>query len=191
MEHKLPELPYDKNALEPHISAETLEYHHGKHHATYVEKLNELIKGTAHEKQPLVEIVMTAEDGIFNNAAQHWNHSFFWQCLSPKGGGEPTGEIAERITQQWGTFTKFKEEFSTEATEEFGSGWIWLMINKENKLQIMTAPDAETPMAAGMKAVLTLDVWEHAYYIDYRNERPEFIEAFWEIVNWDFVNLNI
>lgn len=191
MEHKLPALPYAKDALEPHISAETLEYHHDKHHRAYVDKLNQLIKGTRHDKQPLAEIVMTSEGNIFNNAAQAWNHTFFWQCLSPKGGGNPSGKISQLINDRWGSFAKFKDEFSEEAQNHFGSGWVWLVQNADDRLGLIATPDAETPIAAGLKPILTLDVWEHAYYIDYRNERPKFIDAFWEIVNWDFANENL
>jgi len=191
MEHKLPNLPYSQDALAPHISAETLMYHHDKHHRAYVDKLNELIKGTRHEKQPLTEIVMTAGNEIFNNAAQAWNHDFFWKCLAPDGGGEPRGAVAEKIKQQWGSFEKFKAAFSEEAKTHFGSGWTWLVLNEKEQLTILTTPDAETPIAAGLRPVLTLDVWEHAYYIDYRNERPDYIAAFWKVVNWDFANKNL
>lgn len=191
MEHKLPPLPYAKDALEPHISAETLTFHHDKHHRAYVDKLNELIKGTNHEKQPLTEIVLTSEGKVFNNAAQAWNHDFFWKCLSPQGGGEPTGKLAEAINKKWGSFAKFKEEFTHEAVDNFGSGWTWLVENTRHQLEILNTPDAETPIAAGLKPLMTLDVWEHAYYIDYRNERPKFVEAYWNLVNWDFVAQNM
>lgn len=191
MEHKLPKLPYPKDALEPHMSAETLDFHHDKHHRAYVDKLNEMIKGTRHEDQPLDEIVMSSEGDLFNNAAQAWNHAFFWQCLTPKGGGEPRGKIAELITKRWGTFANFKKEFSAEAKAHFGSGWAWLVLNAAGEADIFTTPDAETPIAAGLRPLLTLDVWEHAYYVDYRNERPAFIEAYWNLVNWDFANQNL
>lgn len=190
MEHKLPELPYQKNALEPYISAETLEFHYGKHHKAYVTKLNELIKGTKFEYMPLEEVVLSADGPIFNNAAQIWNHTFFWSCMTPNGGGNPTGKVATSIDQKWGSFDKFKEEFSKSAVSNFGSGWTWLVMNKENKLEIWNSNNANTPKTQGFKALMTLDVWEHAYYIDYRNERPKFVEAFWNVVNWDFVNKN-
>lgn len=190
MEHKLPDLPYPNNSLEPHISQETLEYHHGKHHRAYINKLNELVKGTKYEKMDLVEIILSSEGPVFNNAAQAWNHTFFWNCMTPHGGKEPTGKVAELIRKRWGSFDKFREEFSEKAVENFGSGWTWLVQNK-NGVEIMNTSDADTPKAHNMKALLTLDVWEHAYYIDYRNERPKFVEAFWNLVNWEFVNSNI
>lgn len=191
MEHKLPELPYAKDALQPHISAETLEYHHGKHHNAYVTNLNNLIKGTKYENMSLEEIITSSEGGVFNNSAQVWNHSFFWNCLSPNGGGAPTGKVAEMINKKWGSFDKFKEEFAKAATTNFGSGWTWLIQNKQGDIEIFNTGNANTPMTSGHKAVLTLDVWEHAYYIDYRNSRPNFINAFWNLVNWDFVNQNL
>lgn len=191
MEHKLPELPYAKDALQPHISAETLEYHHGKHHNAYVTNLNNLIKGTKYENMSLEEIITSSEGGVFNNSAQVWNHTFFWNCLSPKGGGAPTGKVAELINKKWGSFDKFKEEFAKAATTNFGSGWTWLIQNKQGDIEIFNTGNANTPMTSGHKAVLTLDVWEHAYYIDYRNSRPNFINAFWNLVNWDFVNQNL
>ncbi|HXH32163.1 MAG TPA: Fe-Mn family superoxide dismutase [Bacteriovoracaceae bacterium] len=191
MEHKLPELPYPKDALKPHISAETLEYHHGKHHKAYVTKLNELIKGTRYENMPLEEIVKTSEAGIFNNSAQAWNHTFFWNCLSPKGGGLPKGKIGEIITKKWGSYDKFKDEFSKAAIDTFGSGWTWLVQNKQGDVEIFTTANAETPMTSGLKALMTIDVWEHAYYIDYRNVRPDFVNAYWKLINWEFVNKNL
>ena len=191
MEHKLPELPYSKDALAPYMSLETLEYHYGKHHKAYVDKLNKLIKGTNFEYMPLEEIILTAEDKIYNNAAQAWNHSFFWQCLSPNGGGNPNGEIAKRIESKWKTFGKFKEEFNHTAVDNFGSGWTWLASNKKNELEIFNTSNAQTPKTFGMKALFTVDIWEHAYYIDYRNERPKFLEAFWNLINWDFANKNL
>lgn len=191
MEHKLPELPYPKDALQPHISAETFEYHHGKHHNAYVTNLNNLIKGTKFENMSLEEIILNSEGGIFNNSAQVWNHTFFWNCLSPKGGGTPNGKIAEMITKKWGSFEKFKEEFSKSATTNFGSGWTWLVVNKQGELDIFNTSNAQTPMTSGLKALMTIDIWEHAYYIDYRNARPNFVTAFWNIVNWDFVNKNL
>jgi Fe-Mn family superoxide dismutase len=187
MEHRLPELPYDKNALEPHISAETLEYHHGKHHATYVANLNKLIPGTEFENMPLEDIILKASGGIFNNAAQVWNHTFYWNCLSPAGGGEPSGDLAAGIMQAFGSFAEFKEKFSTAATSNFGSGWTWVVRNSNGSLEIVNTSNAGTPLTDGKKPLLTCDVWEHAYYIDYRNARPNYVEAFWNLVNWDFV----
>lgn len=191
MEHKLPDLPFAKDALQPHMSAETFDYHYGKHHQAYVTKLNELIKGSKYEKMDLVEIILSSEGGVFNNAAQHWNHSFFWNCLTPKGGGNPTGKVAESINKKWGNFDKFKEEFAKNATTNFGSGWTWLVLNKSGDIEIFNTSNAQTPMTSGQKALLTLDIWEHAYYIDYRNSRPNFVNAFWNLVNWDFVNKNM
>ena len=191
MEHKLPDLPYDKTALQPHISAETLEYHYGKHHNAYVTKLNELIKGTKFESMSLEEIIKNSEGGIFNNAAQTWNHTFFWNCMSPKGGGYPGGKVGELINKSWGNFDKFKEEFAKSAIGNFGSGWTWLVQNQKGDIEIMNTSNADTPMKHDSKALMTLDVWEHAYYIDYRNSRPNFVTAFWNVVNWDFVNKNL
>jgi Fe-Mn family superoxide dismutase len=191
MEHKLPELPYSKNALEPHISAETLEYHHGKHHKGYVQKLNELIKGTKFENMSLEEVIKNSEGPLFNNAAQVWNHDFFWKCLSPQGGGFPGGKIGELIQKRWGHFDKFKTEFEKEAVARFGSGYAWLIVNDQNELEIMTTANGDNPLKHGQRAVLTLDVWEHAYYIDYRNARADFVKAFWNVTNWDFVNENL
>ena len=191
MEHKLPELPYAKNALEPHISAETLDYHHGKHHNAYVTKLNDGIKGTAFESMSLEEIIKNSSGGIFNNAAQVWNHTFYWSCLSPDGGGVPDGNIRTSIEGKWGSFEKFKEAISAKAVGNFGSGWTWLVKKTDGSIDIVNTDDAETPMTQGDRALLTIDVWEHAYYIDYRNARPKYIEAFWNIVNWNFVNQNL
>ncbi len=191
MEHKLPELPWAKDALAPHISAETIEYHYGKHHQAYVTKLNEMIKDTKYAQMPLEEIILTSEGGVFNNAAQVWNHTFFWNCLSPKGGGEPTGKIAEMINKKWGSFDKFKEEFKTKATGNFGSGWTWLVQNDAGDIDIFNTSNADTPKRHKLRALMTLDVWEHAYYIDYRNARPKFVDAFWSLTNWEFVNNNL
>jgi Fe-Mn family superoxide dismutase len=187
MEHKLPELPFARDALAPHISAETIEYHYGKHHAAYVTNLNKLIKGTAFAELPLEEIVKTASGGIFNNAAQDWNHTFYWNCLSPKGGGEPTGKLADEIKKAFGSFEQFKEKFTTAAATQFGSGWAWLVRNSDGSLAVESTGNAETPLHQGKKALMTCDVWEHAYYIDYRNARPTYLGAFWKLVNWDFV----
>jgi Fe-Mn family superoxide dismutase len=190
MEHKLPELPYAKNALEPHISAETLEYHYGKHHQTYVTNLNNLIKGTDFENASLEDIVMKSTGGLFNNAAQVWNHTFYWHCLKPGGGGEPTGALADAINRKFGSFAAFKEEFGKCAVTTFGSGWAWLVKNADGSVELMSTSNAATPMTSGKQAVLTCDVWEHAYYIDYRNARPKYVEAFWNLVNWDFAAKN-
>jgi Fe-Mn family superoxide dismutase len=190
MEHKLPPLPYSKDALAPRISAETMEFHHDKHHKTYVDKLNELIKGTEFENAALEDIVRRSTGKIFNNAAQHWNHSFFWQCMAPKAGGNPTGELARAIDRSFGSVDQFKTKFSEEAAELFGTGWTWLVKRDDGSLAIEPLGDADTPIASGKRALLTLDVWEHAYYIDYRNRRPDFIAAFWNIVNWDFAAKN-
>lgn len=191
MHHQLPALPYPKTALEPHISAATLEYHHAKHHRGYVDKLNKLIQGTRHAKEDLQETVMTAGGEIYNQAAQAWNHAFFWRCLSPTGGGDPTGRLAQLIKTQWGSIAKFREDFSNLAMEHFGSGWIWLVQKTADSLAIYPTPDAETPLLAGFKPLLTLDLWEHAYYLDYRHERNRYIDGFWSIVNWNFAESNL
>jgi Fe-Mn family superoxide dismutase len=185
MPHTLPPLPYDRQALEPYLSAETLDYHYGKHHAAYVTNLNNLIPGTAFEHLPLEEIILKASGGIFNNAAQVWNHTFYWHCLRPNGGGEPGGALGEAIQATFGSFAAFKEKFSQAAITNFGSGWTWLVKNSDGSLEIFNTSNAGTPMTAGKTALLTIDVWEHAYYIDYRNARPKYVEAFWNIVHWD------
>ncbi|MFC6635098.1 superoxide dismutase [Microbulbifer taiwanensis] len=191
MAFELPELPYAKNALEPHISEETLEYHYGKHHKTYVDKLNGLLEGSADADKTLEEVVKTSSGGVFNNAAQIWNHTFYWNCLSPNGGGAPTGAVAEAIDKAFGSFDKFKEEFTTSAVNNFGSGWTWLVKKADGSVAIVNTSNAGTPLTeADQTALLTCDVWEHAYYIDYRNLRPKYMEAFWALVNWDFVNQN-
>jgi len=190
MEHKLPELPYAKDALAPHISAETLEYHYGKHHKTYVDNLNKLIPGTEFEKMTLEDIVRKSSGGIFNNSAQVWNHTFYWNCLSPKGGGEPTGPLASAIAKSFGSFDQFKEKFTNTAVTLFGSGWAWLVKNADGALSVEATSNAGTPLKEGRKALLTCDVWEHAYYIDYRNARAKYVEAFWKLVNWKFVAQN-
>ncbi len=191
MEHKLPELPYAMNALEPHISQETLEYHYGKHHAAYVANLNKLIPGTEFENASLEDIIRKAEGGIFNNAAQVWNHSFYWNCLSPNGGGDPSGALADAIAQAFGSVDAFREQFSTSAATNFGSGWTWLVRNADGGLAIVNTSNAGNPLRDGLTPILTCDVWEHAYYIDYRNARPEYIKHFWELVNWDFAASNL
>ncbi len=188
MVHELPPLPYAKNALEPHISEETLEYHHGKHHQTYVTNLNNLIPGSEFENMSLEDIIMKSSGGLFNNAAQVWNHTFYWNCLSPNGGGEPSGALADAINAKFGSMAKFKDEFTKTAITTFGSGWAWLVKNSDGSLELMSTSNAATPMTSGKKALLTCDVWEHAYYIDYRNARPQYVEAFWNLVNWDFAS---
>lgn len=189
MIHELPKLSYAKDALVPHMSVETIDYHYGKHHQTYVTNLNNLIPGTEFENLSLVDIIMKSSGGVFNNAAQIWNHTFFWNCLSPNGS-TPTGELAAAIDKKFGSFSQFKEMFTKTAVTTFGSGWAWLVKNADGSLELMSTSNAGTPMTAGKTALLTCDVWEHAYYIDYRNQRPKFIEAFWNIVNWDFVAAN-
>ena len=187
MSIELPALPYEKNALEPHISAETLEYHYGKHHKAYVDNLNKLIAGTEFENMALEDIIRKAQGGMFNNAAQVWNHTFYWNCLSPKGGGEPSGKLGEAITKTFGSFTAFKEEFSKTAIGTFGSGWAWLVQRPDGAVALVSTSNAATPLTGNDKPLLTCDVWEHAYYIDYRNARPKYVEAFWNLVNWEFV----
>jgi superoxide dismutase, Fe-Mn family len=188
---ELPALPYAKDALNPHISPETLDFHYGKHHAGYVTKLNAAIEGTAMAEKSLEEIIKTSEGGIFNNAAQVWNHTFYWHSLSPQGGGEPTGAIAEAINKNFGSFAEFKEKFTQSASTLFGSGWTWLVKNADGSLSIEQTSNAQTPLTQGQTPLLTCDVWEHAYYIDYRNARPDYINAFWNLVNWDFANKNL
>jgi Fe-Mn family superoxide dismutase len=190
MEHTLPPLPYAKDALQPTMSAETLEFHYGKHHQAYVTNLNNLIKGTEFENLSLEEIIKKSQGGIFNNSAQVWNHTFFWNCMKPNGGGAPTGPVADAINAKWGSFDKFKEEFQKSAVSNFGSGWTWLVKKTDGSVDIVNTSNAGTPLTTENKALLTVDVWEHAYYIDYRNARPKFVESWWNIVNWDFVNQN-
>ncbi len=191
MAFELPALPYAKNALEPHISEETLEYHYGKHHNTYVVNLNNLIAGTDFENQSLEDIIKNSDGGIFNNAAQIWNHTFYWNCLSPNGGSEPTGALADAINAKFGSFEQFKKDFSDACVTNFGSGWTWLVKNGSGKLEIVKTSNAGCPLTDGLTPLLTCDVWEHAYYIDYRNARPSYVEAFWNLVNWDFVASNL
>ena len=191
MSFELPALPYEKNALEPHISAETLEYHYGKHHNAYVVNLNNLLKGSKFEGLSLEEIVKASDGGIFNNAAQVWNHTFYWHCLSPQSGGEPEGKLAEAINQAFGSFAAFKQQFSDAAVKNFGAGWTWLVQKPEGSLAIVNTSNAATPLTGDDKPLLTVDVWEHAYYIDYRNARPAYLENFWALVNWAFVEKNL
>ena len=190
MEHKLPELPYALDALAPHISKETLEYHYGKHHQTYVTNLNNLIKGTEFENSTLEEIVKKSSGGVFNNSAQVWNHTFYWHCLSPRGGNEATGALAAAITKKFGSYAAFKEAFSKAAIGTFGSGWAWLVKKADGSVDIVTTSNAATPLTTPDVALMTCDVWEHAYYIDYRNARPKYLEAFWALVNWEFAAKN-
>ncbi|WP_340620566.1 superoxide dismutase [Fe] [Xenorhabdus siamensis] len=191
MSFELPALPYAKDALEPHISAETLEYHYGKHHNAYVVNLNNLIKDTEFAGKPLEEIIKSSEGGIFNNAAQVWNHTFYWHSLSPNGGGEPTGKVAEAINNSFGSFAEFKQQLTDAALKNFGSGWTWLVKKADGSLAIVNTSNAATPLTGEDKPVLTVDVWEHAYYIDYRNARPQYLEHFWALVNWKFVEENL
>ena len=191
MAFELPALPYAQDALAPTISAETMEYHYGKHHQTYVDNLNKAVAGTADENASLEDIIMKAEGPLFNNAAQVWNHTFFWNSLSPNGGGQPTGAIADRIEADFGGYDAFRAQITDAGLTQFGSGWAWL-VEKDGKLAIMKTPNADLPMKHGAKALFTIDVWEHAYYIDYRNARAKFIEVVLDnLINWDFVNANL
>lgn len=192
----LPELPYNKKALEPHISERTLEFHHGKHHAAYVTNGNKLIEGTALEKADIETIIKEAHSdsskaGLFNNAAQVWNHTFYWNSMKPSGGGKPTGSIASKIDSDFGGYDKFVEAFKAAATTQFGSGWAWLVLDG-GKLKVEKTPNAELPLVKGQKAILTIDVWEHAYYLDFQNRRPDYVGIFLDhLVNWDFANKNL
>ena len=191
---ELPPLPYDRTALEPYISGETLDYHHGKHHKAYVDNLNKLIAGTEFESMDLVGIIRKAQGGMFNNAAQVWNHTFYWNCMKPAsagGGGEPAGKLADAINKAFGDFSKFKEQFSDVAVKTFGSGWAWLVQRPDGALALSSTSNANTPLTGEDIALLTCDVWEHAYYVDYRNARPKYVDNFWNVVNWDFVASNM
>jgi Fe-Mn family superoxide dismutase len=192
MSIELPKLPWDMGALAPHISNETIEYHYGKHHKAYVDKLNAAIGGGKYEKMSLDDMVRESrgEPKVFNNAAQTWNHTFYWHCMSPNGGGEPKGAMADAIKKSFGSFEKFKEEFSDKSATLFGSGWAWV-VKEGDKLSVLQTKDADNPMTQGKKPVLTCDVWEHAYYIDYRNARPKYVEAFWNVINWEFMEKNL
>ena len=190
MEHTLPKLAYALDALAPHISKETLEYHYGKHHQTYITNLNNLIKGTEFESMSLEDIIKKSSGGVFNNSAQVWNHSFYWNCLTPNANGEPKGKLLDAINKKWGTFAKFQEEFAKISLGTFGSGWGWLVKTPSGDLDLVSTSNAATPLTTTNKALLTCDVWEHAYYIDYRNSRPNYLNAFWALVNWDFVESN-
>jgi Fe-Mn family superoxide dismutase len=190
MAHELPPLPYAKNALEPVISEETLDYHYGKHHQAYVTNLNNMVPGTEFENASLDDIVMKASGGIFNNAAQVWNHTFYWNCLSPHGGGEPSGALADAINSAFGSFDTFKDEFTKSAVGNFGSGWTWLVKNADGGVEIVNTTNAGNPMTEGKTPLLTIDVWEHAYYVDYRNARPKYLDEVWKLINWNFVAAN-
>ena len=190
MEHKLPELPWPKDSLTGLISPETLEFHHGKHHKAYVDNLNKLIPGTEFAELSLEDIIKKSSGGIFNNAAQVWNHTFYWNCMTPKSSKTPSGEVSNLINQKWGSFDKFKEEFTKSATTNFGSGWTWL-VKTNSGVEIVNTSNAGCPLTAGQKPLLTLDVWEHAYYIDHRNARTGYIEKWWGFVNWEFVNSQV
>ena len=192
MEHQLPALPYAQDALVPHISKETFEYHYGKHHNAYVVNLNNLIKGSEYEALDLEAIVKKAPaGGVYNNAAQVWNHTFFWNCMTPNGGAEPTGALADAINKKWGSYAEFKKAFVASAVGNFGSGWTWLVKKADGSVDIVNMGAAGTPLTTGDKALLTVDVWEHAYYIDYRNARPKFVETFFDkLVNWKFAEAN-
>ncbi|MCP5207096.1 MAG: superoxide dismutase [Fe] [Hahellaceae bacterium] len=190
MAFELPPLPYERNALEPHISAETLDFHYGKHHNTYVVKLNGLVPGTEFEGKSLEEVVKTSSGPVFNNAAQIWNHTFYWNGLSPKGGGEPTGALADAINKAFGSFAEFQAQFNDKAVNNFGSSWTWLVKKADGSVAIVNTSNAATPLTTEDKPLLTCDLWEHAYYIDYRNVRPDYLKAFWALVNWEFVSAN-
>ncbi len=190
MQHQLPPLPYALDALQPHISKETLEFHYGKHHQAYVTNLNNLVKGTEFENLSLEDIVRKSSGGIFNNSAQIWNHTFYWHSLSPEGGGQPKGALAEAVNKKFGSFDAFKEAFTKSAVGNFGSGWTWLVKKSDGSVDIVNTSNAATPLTGADKPLLTCDVWEHAYYVDYRNRRPDYVGAFWNLVNWDFAARN-
>ena len=190
MAFTLPALPYELNALEPHISKETLEFHYGKHHQAYVTNLNNLVAGTEFENASLEDVVKKSSGGVFNNAAQVWNHTFYWNSLSPNGGGAPTGKVADAINAKWGSFDAFKEAFTKSAVGNFGSGWTWLVKKADGSLDIVNTSNAGTTLTSDDVALITCDVWEHAYYIDYRNARPKYLENFWNLANWEFAASN-
>ena len=192
MAFTLPPLPYDKNALAPHISGETLDYHYGKHHQAYVTNLNKALEGKPEANKSLEDVILSSDGPVFNNAAQVWNHTFYWSSMKPNGGGQPTGDLADAIKRDFGSFEKFSEAFSNAAATQFGSGWAWLVLGKDRKLAVTKTPNADLPLKHGEKALLTIDVWEHAYYIDYRNARPKYIETFLKsLANWDFALENL
>ena len=188
---ELPALPYDRTALEPHISGETIDFHYGKLHKAYVDNLNKLIEGTQFADMSLEDIVKNSDGGVFNNAAQIWNHTFYWNCMKPQGGGEPTGKLADAINAAFGDFAKFKEQFTDTAVKTFGSGWAWLVQRKDGTVALVSTSNAATPLTGDDTPLMTCDVWEHAYYIDYRNLRPKYLEHFWNLVNWEFVAGNM
>lgn len=190
MAYELPALPYEKDALVPHLSVETIDFHYGKHHQTYVTNLNNLVPGTEFDGLSLEDIIKKSSGGIFNNAAQIWNHTFYWNSLSPNGGGEPTGGLANAINRTFGSFQEFKEAFTKCAVTTFGSGWAWLVKNPDGSLELVSTSNAGCPLTEGKVPLLTCDVWEHAYYIDYHNARPAYLEAFWALVNWEFATAN-
>ena len=187
MTFQLPALPFAPEALEPVISANTISFHYGKHHQAYLTKLNSLIPGTAFENSTLEEMILNAEGGIFNNAAQVWNHTFYWEGFSAKRGTTPSGKLLEMINEVFGTFEDFKTKFNEAAVNQFGSGWAWLVLNKDGELAIVTTGNAANPLRDGLKPLLTCDVWEHAYYIDFQNRRPDYVAAFWQLVDWDLI----
>ncbi|HYW03915.1 MAG TPA: Fe-Mn family superoxide dismutase [Gammaproteobacteria bacterium] len=192
MAHELPELPYALDALEPHISRETLEYHYGKHHRTYVDTLNKLIEGTEYASMSLEDTIRKASGKLFNQAAQVWNHTFYWHSMSPRGGGDPSGELAKAIDSSFGSIDEFRKQFTEQTIGNFGSGWGWLVQKSDGSLAIVETDDAKTPLTdSSVKTLLACDIWEHAYYIDYRNARPKYMEAFWKLVHWDFVAGNL
>ena len=187
----LPPLPYKMDALEPHMSRETLQYHYGKHHKKYVDTLNRLVEGRPEERKSLEDLIRSSEGKVFNNAAQAWNHTFFWHCLSPEGGDEPKGSLAETMTRGFGSFDEFKKKFGDASEALFGSGWAWLIAEKDGAVNIVQTKDADNPVRTGQTPLLTVDLWEHAYYIDHRNSRPRYLDSFWRIVNWEFVEANL
>jgi superoxide dismutase, Fe-Mn family len=192
MTFSLPPLPYDKSALAPHISAETLEFHYGKHHQAYVTNLNKLLEGKPEASKSLEEVILASEGGVFNNAAQVWNHTFYWSSMKPGGGGQPTGDLADAIKRDFGSFENFSKQFAEAGATQFGSGWAWLVLGADKKLAVTKTPNADLPLKHGQRALLTMDVWEHAYYIDYRNARPKYIETFLaSLANWDFALANL
>lgn len=191
MNFELPELPYARDALAPHISEETLNYHYGKHHQAYVNNLNKLIDGTEYAGKSLEDIIKSSSGGLFNNAAQVWNHTFYWHSMSPNGGGDPSGDVADAITQAFGSIEEFKSQFTQAAATQFGSGWAWLVKNAQGALEIVQTSNAGNPLTDGKTPLLTCDVWEHAYYIDTRNDRPKYISNFWELVNWNHIASNL
>lgn len=191
MSFELPKLPYELNALEPHISLKTLEFHYGKHHQAYINNLNNLVTGTKFENATLEQIVRESEGGIFNNGAQVWNHTFYWESFSPKGGGEPAGELKDAIIKSFGSFAEFKEKFTKAASTLFGSGWAWLVVKSDSSLDIIQESNAGNPLKHNLKPVLTCDVWEHAYYLDYQNKRPDYINSFWNIIDWNKISTRL